>query len=166
MPTRRITLCYRKLIDATATRPWDRLVLEESYKELRLQAQYYNQQQQYRTYAELLQHVPGADKLPFLVSGAVVGYLRQLNDTIPDIVNNLGRYFLRFTEFQFEIINSNLLDPGRHQIAINFFSEPLVWHDTIGNYLLVGAEDPTGPAEGLTHLFQLQPYLSIHSLRA
>ena len=33
MPDRIITLCYRKIIDATATRPWDKLVWDDSYRE-------------------------------------------------------------------------------------------------------------------------------------
>ena len=54
MSHRLITLCYRKLIDATATRPWDQLVFTATYQEFCLQAQYFNQQQRYRSLAELL----------------------------------------------------------------------------------------------------------------
>jgi len=164
---RLITLAYRKLIDANSLRPWDKLVWDDSYRELRMQAQRYNPQGQYRTFGELLHHVPGAEQLHFLVGGSVVGYVQQLGGTVPDIVNNVGRYFLKFTRYQFELINSDLHDPGRHQVAINFYAEPLLWHDTIAPYLLVS--DPAAPAEAsgevLTHLFQLQPYLTIHALR-
>lgn len=163
---RLITLAYRKIIDASATRPWDKLVLEDSYRELRMQAQRYNPQGQYRTFGELLHHVPGAEQLHFLVGGSIGGYVQQLGGTVPDIVNNVGRYFLRFSRYQFELINSHLHDPGRHQVALNFYAEPLRWHDTIAPYLLVS--DPAAPAEAggevLTHLVQLQPYLTIHAL--
>ena len=164
---RLITLAYRKIIDASATRPWDKLVLEDSYRELRMQAQRYNPQGQYRTFGELLHHVPGAEQLHFLVGGSVVGYVQQLGGTVPDIVNNVGRYFLKFTRYQFELINSDLHDSGRHQVAINFYAEPLLWHDTIAPYLLVSAANagPKPPQELLTHLVQLQPYLTIHSLQ-
>jgi hypothetical protein len=163
MGQRTITLCYRKIIDAQATRPWEKMVFEDTYTEFRMQAQLHNQEKRYRTFAELLHHVPGADQLHFLVSSAAMGYLRQLNDLIPDIINNLGRHFLKFTKFQFEIINSDLQDISKHQVAISFYSDPVVWHDTIGQYLLVSDGKET-EGEVLTHLFQLQPFLSIHSL--
>lgn len=167
MPTRHITLCYRKIIDASATRPWDKLVLDDSYREFRMQAQYFNQAQKYRTFGELLHYVPGADQLHGLASGAVIGYLQQLGGMVPDVLDNLGRRFLRFEKFQFELINSDLLDPSKHQVAVSFFTEPLVWHDTVGSYLLVSAARAAATeAATPVHTFQLQPYLAIHSLLA
>ena len=165
MADRLITLCYRKLIDASATKAWDKLVWDDSYAELRLQAQNFNPGNRYRTFGELLHYVPAAEQLHFLVSGAVVGYIRQLNERVPDVLNNLGRHFLRFTRFQFELINSDLHDPAKHQVAVNFFSEPLTWHATVGPYLLVSDATVPAAAEVLTHLVQLQPFLSIHSLQ-
>ncbi len=165
--SRLITLAYRKLIDANSGRPWEKLVFADSYREFRMQAQLYNQQGQYRTFGELLHHVPGADKLHFLVGGSIGGYVQQLGGLVPDIVNNVGRYFLKFTRYQFELINSDLHDPSRHQVAINFYAEPLIWHDTIAPYLLVSEAAAPAEASGevLTHLVQLQPYLTIHALR-
>jgi len=128
-----------------------------------MQAQLYNQENKYRSFAELLQHAPGAEKLHFLVSAAVIGYLQTLNEVVPDIINNLGKHFLKFNQYQFEIINSDLLDKSRHQVAFNFYSESLVWHETIGSYLLVSGNKAES-GEILTDLFQLQPYLTIHSL--
>ncbi|MCC9136101.1 hypothetical protein ACFSKU_16640 [Pontibacter silvestris] len=164
MLPRTITLCYRKVIDATSTKPWEKLVFEDSYMEFKMQAQLYNQNQKYHSFAELLQMVPGASQLHFLVSAAVIGYLQQLNETVPDIVNNLGKHFLKFNQYQFEIINSDLQDKSKHQIAFNFYSEPLLWHDTVGNYLLVSAKSQVAAEEVITNLFQLQPYVNIHSL--
>ena len=165
MPARHITLCYRKIIDASATRPWDKLVLDDSYREFRMQAQYFNQEQKYRTFGELLHYVPGADRLHGLASGAVISYLQQLGGVVPDVLDNLGRRFLKFDKFQFELINSDLLDPSKHQVAVSFFTEPLVWHDTVGAFLIVS---PLGAAAGevkLVHTFQLQPYLAIHTIQ-
>lgn len=161
---RLLTLCYRKIIDANSARPWDKLVWEDSYREFVMQAQYFNQERRFRTFGELLHHAPGAEQLHFLVSGAVRGYLQQLNDLVPDVTDNLGRLFLKFTRFQFELINSDLLDKSRHQVAINFYADPLEWHDTIGDYLLVATPGQAGP-EVQTNLFRLMPYLAIHSLQ-
>lgn len=162
---RRITLCYRKIIDASAAAAWDRLVWEDSYQEFRLQAQTVDAAGQYRTFGQLLHHAPGAERLHFLVSAAVRGYLQQLGNVVPDIVDNLGRRFLPFSQFQFEIINSDLHDRSRHQVAINFFTDPLTWHDTLGPYLLVSTgAGPQPDGATLTHQVALQPFLSIHAL--
>jgi hypothetical protein len=160
-----ITLCYRKIIDTTNTSAWDKFVHEDSFAEFKMQAQYYNQQQHFTTFAEMLLHVPEADKLHFLVSAAITGYLRQLNGIIPDILDNLGRRFLAFENFKFEIINSDINDPEKHKIAINFFSKPLLWHDTIDNQLLVSQFKETNQEEIFTNLFQIQPFVSIHSIK-
>ncbi|GAB3181971.1 hypothetical protein [Telluribacter humicola] len=163
MQARTITLCYRKIVDAASTKLWDRLVFEDSYREFRMQAQLYNPDKKYRTFGELIQHSAGAEQLHFLVSAAAIGYLQQLNETMPDVVNNLGKHFLKFNQFQFEIINSDVHDKTKHAVAINFFSVPMVWHDSIGNYLLIS--DTTGTErQVLTHMLQVQPFLSIHSL--
>ena len=47
MPNRTITLCYRKVIDASAAKPWEKLVFEDSYTEFKMQAQLYNQEKKY-----------------------------------------------------------------------------------------------------------------------
>ncbi|MCB2408053.1 hypothetical protein [Hymenobacter lucidus] len=163
---RTITLCYRKIIDASSGKAWDKLVFEDTYTEFRLQAQTFNPQQQYRSFGQLLQYAPGAEQLHFLVSAAVRGYLQQLAGLVPDVVDNLGRQFLKFSQFQFEIVNSDLLYKSRHQVAVNFFSEPLLWHDTVGPLLLVSAPGPAAvEGEVLTTMFQLQPFLTIYSLQ-
>ena len=132
-----IRLCYRKVIDASSSKQWDKYVFESTYAEFLMQAQLYNQEKKYSSFSELMQNAPGAEKLHFLVSASMVGYLQQLDGVVPDILNNLGKHFLKFTDYRFEIINSDIKAKSTHQVAINFFSEPLIWHDTIENYLLV-----------------------------
>jgi hypothetical protein len=160
-----ITLCYRKIIDAGNTNPWDKFVYEDSFAEFKMQAQFYNQEQRFSTFAEMLVNVPEADKLHFLVSAAITGYLRQLNGIIPDVLDNLGRRFLTFENFKFEIINSDINDHEKHKVAINFFSKPLIWHDTIDNMLLVSQFKETDEDEIFTNLFHLQQFVSIHSIK-
>lgn len=165
MPKRIITLCYRKIIDANYTNNWDKLVFEDSFTEFKMQSQFYNQEHKFTTFAELILNVPGAEKLHFLVSASITGYLRQLNGVIPDILDNLGRRFLTFENFKFELINSDLYDMEKHKIAINFFSKPLVWHDTIDNQLLISQFNEQEEEEFFTNLFPVQPFLSIHSIK-
>ena len=101
MTTRTITLCYRKIISATSPKAWEKMVFEDSYNEFRMQAQLYNPEKKHRSFAQLVQHVPEAEKLHFLVSAAVIGYVQQLNETIRDFVNLLRKHFLKFGKFQF-----------------------------------------------------------------
>jgi len=165
MPKKVIILCYRKIIDSTTTNPWDNFIYEDSFAEFKMQSQFYNQEEQYNTFAELILNVPGSEKLHFLVSAAITGYLRQLNGIIPDILDNLGRRFLAFENFKFEIINSDINNIEKHKVAINFFSKPLVWHDTVDNHLLVSQFTETAQDEVFTNLFQIQPFVSIHSIK-
>jgi hypothetical protein len=162
-----ITLCYRKIIRPGATLPWDKMLHEDSYMEFKMQAQNFSVGTNYTSYAELSRNFPDAQKLPAMVAPAITGYVQQLDNIIPDILNTLGRRFLKFNAFLFEIINSDINDRDKHTIAINFFSEPLIWHDTVDNHLLVSVYNDRIEAgtEILTNLFQLQPYLNIHTLK-
>jgi hypothetical protein len=160
-----IRLCYRKVIDINSTKPWDKLVFEDTYKEFLMQAQLYNQEKKYTSFSDIITHVPAAEKLHFLVSAAVIGYLQQLHGKVPDLLNNLGRLFLPFKNFRFEIINSDIKDRTKHQVGLNFFTDHLVWHDTINNQLLLSIPGNTENGELLTELFTLPPFVSIYSIK-
>ena len=166
MNTRIIRICYRKVIDARSQNTWDKYVFDASYKEFLMQAQFYNQEKKYNTFAELLINEKGAEKLHFLVSSSVLGYLEQLKGKMPDALNNLGKHFLDFKNYQFEIINSDIKNKSVHQVAITFFSEPLTWHATIDNYILISPASGQKTEDGMiTHLFRLQDFFSIYSLK-
>jgi hypothetical protein len=160
-----IRLCYRKVIDNTSSKPWDKFVFDDTYTEFLLQSQLYNQEKKYTSFGEIITHVPAAEKLHFLVSAAVIGYLQQLHGKVPDLLNSLGRLFLPFKNYRFEIINSDIKDKTKHQVAINFFTDHLVWHDTIHNQLLLSIPGNMENGELLTELFTLPPFVSIYSLK-
>ena len=131
-----------------------------------MQVQFYNQEKKYSTFVELLKNVPNAERLHFLVSPSVTGYLQQLNGVIPEVLNSLGKQFLPFKNFKFEIVDSDVKYKSAHRVAINFFSEPMRWHDTIGEQLLVSETEGEKMEDGdMTHLLSLQPSLSIYSLK-
>jgi hypothetical protein len=161
-----IRFCYRKVIDASSQKAWEKLVFESTYKEFLMQVQFYNQEKKYSSFGEILLNVPAAEKLHFLVSSAIIGYMQQLGGKVPDILNSLGKHFLEFKNYRFEIINSDIKNKAGHQVAINFYSEPLTWHDTIDNYLLLSPVNGEKNKDGvLTDMMQLQPFLSIYSLK-
>lgn len=166
MTKRTIRLCYRKIIDARSSHAWDQFVFNSSYEEFRMQAQLYNPGNLYRRFDAILQSNPAASQLHFLVSTAVTGYLKQLDEKIPVVVDNLGKQCLSFKQYRFEIVNSDIHDRQLHQVAIEFFSVPMIWHDTIGDRLLLSEADAVENGEGiLTKLVQLVPYLSVYSLK-
>ena len=159
-------MLYRKIIDADAKQLWEKYVFNDSYAEFLLQAQAYNQEKKYTSFADMLAQSPNAEKLHFLVSASIVGYLRQLNGVVPDIVSSTGKLFLPFKSYRFEIVSSDIRDKSKHQVAVNFMSEQLVWHDTIGDKLLVSvAGEKQAGAELLTETFAMQPFLGIYSLQ-
>jgi len=161
-----IRFCYRKVIDATAQIAWDKSVFDSSYTEMLMQFQLFNTQKKYIKFSDLIWNVPAAEKLHFLVSASITGYIQQLNGQIPGIMNNLGKSFLSFTGYRFEISNSDIKDKSKHAVAVNFFSEPVTWYDTIENYLLISLmSDEATADERLTHLIQLQSFFSIYSLK-
>ncbi|HEY9007211.1 MAG TPA: hypothetical protein VIM75_13820 [Ohtaekwangia sp.] len=135
-----IRICYTKIIDATSGGTWEKLLFEDTYREFFMQAQFFDQQKQYHTFREILEHNAKADQLHYL-STAAIGYLRQLNGRIPDIMNASGKLCLLFRNFRFEIVHSHVKEKGHHKVAIHFFSEPLTWFDTIGNQVLFAEGD-------------------------
>jgi hypothetical protein len=164
-----IRFTYAKIIDSSATKAWDRVVLEETYQEFFMQAQYFNQTTSWLTFQELLDNVPGADRLHYLTSRAAMGYLQQLNQRIPDLVTVLGKRCVPFTQFNFEILASHVQHKEAHKVAIYFYSDPLTWIDTVGDQLLISHGDQREAlqmgSEVTTDLIPMQPNLSISSFQ-
>ncbi|MCC8410283.1 hypothetical protein LJ707_15180 [Mucilaginibacter sp. UR6-1] len=159
-----IRLCYRKIIDVSATKAWDRQLFDDSYAEYRIQVQNFALAHQYPLYSELLHHNPDVIRINHMVSGAVIGYLQLLDSMMPDVLNALGRRFLKFNEFKFEVINSHLDNKDKHRISVTFYSEPMYWLDTIGQNLLLAGTDQQSNAM-FTDLLPLTPYISIYLLQ-
>lgn len=167
MSKRIIRLVYRKIIDATAQNVWEKYVFDATYAEFLMQSQLYNTEKRYTAFSELKNNLLNADKLHFLVSASVVPYLKQLNAKMPDILNNLGKLFVPFSDYKFEIIESDIRDKAKHRIAVEMYSDALTWIDTIDNQLLVSVhpDKEDSDADVLTEMFVMQPYLSIHSIK-
>jgi hypothetical protein len=160
-----IRLCYRKIIDANATKMWEKMLFDDTYVEFKMQSQRFNQQGKFTAFSDMLTNATEAEQLHFLVSGAAVGYIKQLNQKIPDILNTLGKHFLPFKNFRFEIINADIKDKAKYRVAVNFFSEPVTWVDTVGENLIVSTNNTIENNELLTDTFTLQPFLSIYSIQ-
>ncbi|MBA4853486.1 hypothetical protein [Emticicia sp. BO119] len=164
-----IRLCYKKMIDVNAQKQWEKHVFEDTYMEFFMQSQFYNQEEKYPTFQELIANVPAADKLHYLVSTAAINYIRQLNDLIPDITNAHHQLCLPFKNFRFEIVQSHNKNKEEHIVAIYFYSEPIIWIDTIDNQLLISyskQKEALGAGNEIsTDLISLQLLLSISSFQ-
>lgn len=160
-----VRICYRKVIDAQSQKAWDKYMFDDSYTEYRMQSQYYNQEKKYSNFLELVKAVPGAERLHFLVSAAITGYMQQLGGKIPEVTNNNGQLFLPFHEYRFEILQSDVSDKSKHVVAVHFYSEFITWYDTIGENLLVALPGNDETGEIKTEMFSLRPNLSIYSLK-
>ena len=160
-----ISLCYRKVIDASSQKAWDKFVFDDTYLEFFMRAQYFDPQGQYTTLKALEENIPQAHQIHGMVSTAAIGYLQQLKDIMPEIVNAHGKLCLSFKRFKFEIIHSHIQNKSEHKIAIYFYSEPLTWIDSIGNHLLVAYGNQTEAIKNgidvATDIIDLQPNLSI-----
>jgi hypothetical protein len=165
MKRRIITLCYRKIIDANCSDEWCRNVFAATYQEFKMQAQFYNLQKKYTTYKQLIDEVSGANKLNFLVSAAIIDYLKELNEQVPDVSNCLGRSFLRFKNFQFEIIQSDMAGSASHVVAIYFMSQPLIWHYTVGDQMITSEKYNDDNCEMIINQFRLSENLGIYTLQ-
>ncbi|MCF2446298.1 hypothetical protein L0657_20235 [Dyadobacter sp. CY345] len=165
---RLIQLCYRKIIDASSEKAWDKYVFDDTWMEFFMQAQTYTQDGKYHTFQEISDKIPAAGNMTYMVSTAAINYIRQLNDIVPDIANVYGKLCLPFKRFKFEIIHSDIRDKSAHKVAIYFYSEPITWIDKLDGKLLVAYGDQReafkSGQEVETELIPLQPYLNISSV--
>lgn len=164
-----IRLCYKKIINTYAQNTWEKNIFEDTFMEFFMQSQFYNQEGKYSTFQELITNVPAADKLHYLVSTAAINYIRQLNELIPDIVNMHEQLCLPFKNFRFGVIQSHIQNKEEHKVAIYFYSEPMLWIDSIENKLVIASgsqiEAFKPGAEISTDLIAIQPLLSISSFQ-
>jgi hypothetical protein len=165
MMIKSIRFCYRKIINADAPTAWERLIFEDSYTEFKMQAQRFNQENKYSSFADILYNNAAAEQLHFLTCAAATGYIKQLNHKIPDVQNTLGKTFLPFSNFRFEIINSDVKDILKHRVPVNFYSDVVTWVETIGGTMVLSLNNTVEAGELLTESFVLPPFVSIYAIK-
>lgn len=157
----KIRLAYRTIIDSSSTFTWDKYVFEDTYREYLMQQQLFNSKENPKaTFRELISENEKANQLHFLIGMAASGYVEQLRGNFHRVSDALGNSFFPFTDFQLDIINTDITDSSKHKIGITFYSPLLVWLDTIDNHYLVSTE--TEKENGFqTLMFLMQPGLSV-----
>jgi len=134
-----------------------------------MQAQQFDVEKKYSTFQEMLTNIPNADSMHYLVSTAAIGYIRQLNGKVPEVWNQAGKLCVPFKNFRFEILQSHILDKNKHRVAIFFYSEELIWIDSVDKHLIFAPADKfemlSKGKDIDTETLILPPNLSICSFR-
>lgn len=157
----KIRLAYRTVIDNSSKFTWDRYVFEDTFKEYLMQHQLFNSKENPKqTFRELLNENEKANQLHFLVGMAAGVYVEQLKGNFHRVSDVLGNNFFPFTNYQLDIINTDITDSSKHKIGITFYSPLLVLLDTINNHYLVSTE--IEKENGFqTLMFAMQPNLTV-----
>ena len=163
MTPARIRLAFRQVIDAsTARTDFEKAVFTDSYHEFRVQIQSYNADNQFTTWQQVRAAVPQSDPtLPIRVGFAIGLYVGELNGQIPGLTDALGQP-VAFIEHQFALIDSDITDRTKHRVALTYLTDTLTWLGTVGNYLLLTADDGRNATDAIdTFMVAMQPNLSI-----
>lgn len=157
----KIKLAFRIVIDQNSEMIWDKYIFEDTYFEYKIQHQVFdNKENPVKNYWELLAKNPYAERIPFLLSSAVVNYVSQLNGEIKSLPDILGNTFFPIENFKLDLISSNLEDSSKHKIGLTFYTLELLLIDIIDNkYLLSKNIDKENGFE--TFMFAFHPQVAI-----
>jgi hypothetical protein len=132
---------FQKIIDVNTASVWDKHVFDATWMEYRMQAANYNHQNNITLFTALVAENSKGEQLHNAVSTAAIGYIRQLQGIIPEVVNAHQKIILPFKNFKFRIIQSDMMDNKLHKIEIIFISEPLTLIDVFSNQYLIAFND-------------------------
>ncbi|MDJ1506049.1 hypothetical protein [Xanthocytophaga agilis] len=85
-------------------------------------------------------NISKAENMHYLVSTAWMGDIQQLNGRFPEVLNTMGKYCVPFHNFKFEIIQSHRTDQVQHKVALHFYSDALVWIDSLEGQMILAQE--------------------------
>ncbi|MDQ1094871.1 MULTISPECIES: hypothetical protein [Chryseobacterium] len=156
----KIKLAFRIVIDRNSTLAWDRYIFEDTYFEYKIQHQVFDDPENpVKNYWELLAKNPNSEKIPFLLSTAVVNYVSQLNGEIKSLPDVLGSTFFPIEHFRLDLISSNVEDPSKHKLGLTFYTPELLLIDIIDNKYLLSRNLSGETFE--TYMFGFHPQVAI-----
>ena len=132
---------FQKIITELPTSLWDKYVFDATWMEYRMQAANYNQQSKATLFTAIAKENPKAEKLHDAVCTAAIGYIMQLEEKIPGLVNAHGKNVVPFKNFKFSMVQSDMIDSKLHQVEIIFISEPVTLIDTFNTHYLIAIGD-------------------------
>lgn len=156
----KIKLAFRIVIDRNSILAWDRYIFEDTYFEYKIQHQVFDDPENpVKNYWELLAKNPNSEKIPFLLSTAVVNYVSQLNGEIKSLPDVLGSTFFPIEHFKLDLISSNVEDPSKHKLGLTFYTPELLLIDIIDNKYLLSRNLSGETFE--TYMFGFHPQVAI-----
>ena len=161
----KIRLAYRLVIDSSSTFVWDKYVFEDSFQEYLLKHQEFNSKENPKnTFRELLAENEKAVQLHYLVGISANNYVEQLKGNLYRITDVLGNNYFPFTNYRFDIINTDCTDISKHKIGITFYSPLLTYLGMVDNHFLL-SKNTDDASEFETFMLATQPHLSICQLK-
>lgn len=159
-----IQLAYRQVINVASTNSFEKAVWAASYSEFLLKSQVYNQEGKFTTFSQLKANDGRANSLHYKSGFAIVGFVSALKNAMPNVVSTFGKSIL-FDTHDFEVIESDITNQQLHEVAIIYYSKPLILLEMIGEQLLVAYKDvaPIDTNTLTTFMIAMQPKLSITS---
>lgn len=156
----KIKLAFRIVIDQNSTMAWDKYIFDDTYFEYKIQHQVFDDKENpVKNYWELLLKNSHAERIPFLLSSAVVNYVSQLNGEIKSLPDVLGNTFFPIESFKLDLISSNVEDPSKHKVGLTFYTPELLLIDIIDNKYLLSKNISGESFE--TFMFGFHPQVAI-----
>ncbi|TDO29190.1 hypothetical protein [Sediminibacterium goheungense] len=147
-----IQLKYRQVIDHNTEDFLEKMIFQLSYDEFKLKSQVYNPEQKLTRFSQMKAIDGRANSLHYKSGFAVSGYLESLNKAIPGFANEAGQPVL-FESYRFEVIESDITDISKHQVAVHYITGNLSVLGVLGDKLLLAYGNrfsdalPTDPIE-------------------
>jgi hypothetical protein len=161
----KIRLAYRLVIDNSSTFVWDKYVFEDSFQEYLLQHQQFNSKENPKnTFRELLAEIEKSVQLHYLVGISANNYVEQLKGNLYRITDILGNNYFPFTNYRFDIINTDITDITKHKIGITFYSPLLTYLGMVDNHFLL-SKNTDDSDEFETFMLAAQANLSVCYLK-
>jgi hypothetical protein len=138
MPRALIKLAYQHIIDADSSTPFEKEIFNATYGEFLIQQQSFSKGQDLPTWSAIRAKFPKANPaLPFKVSFAIAGLLRNLEGKIPVLENPLSLKPIPFINHYFQLLESDINDPSAHRVCIVYITDILTYYERFGDRLLL-----------------------------
>ncbi|WP_183575569.1 hypothetical protein HDF18_16810 [Mucilaginibacter sp. X5P1] len=155
-----IKLAYKQVIGSSSTGDFEKNVFNASYQEFLFKSQAYNMEGKFKTFSELKANDGRANSLHYKLSFAVGNFINRLNNRIPVLADNADNSLV-FEVPKFELIESDITDKTKHQVAINYCTGILTLLDVIGEYMILAIGDVADSETFESFTLKMQPGLSV-----
>lgn len=143
-----IKIIKRQTIDSTASVPLFQNIFNDTFAELSNQLKGLGGG--YLTWQQVIDNLndKNISHLRNLVHNAAKHHISRLNGIIPDLTNSLETVSIPFTDYYFDILQSDARDRKTHQVELLYQTETLTLLDSVDDKLLLSFGDKTADIQG------------------